>query len=79
MEGSYHSIGTVMKFLRLMQVLEIIHPLLGYSQGSTLFTGAQLFYRMFILIVMIDGEPRMQTKPVIFYLFWVWTTVELVR
>lgn len=35
--------------------------------------------RAVIFFCLIEGEERMQTKPVIFYLFLVWSSIELVR
>ena len=32
-----------------------------------------------MLFAVLEGEPRMQTKPAVFYLFVVWSLVELVR
>jgi very-long-chain (3R)-3-hydroxyacyl-CoA dehydratase len=79
MVGSYTIVGGAAKFLHIMQILEILHPLLGYTRGSALYPGLQLLYKLFIIFAMIDGEPRMQTKPVVFYLFTVWTILEIVR
>lgn len=79
MEGSYTTLGSVMKFLHILQVLEVVHPLLGYTKGSWFFASLQVAYRLFIIIVLLDGEPRMQTKPVVFYLFLIWTASELLR
>lgn len=56
-----------------------MHPLFGYTKSSMLVSFLQTGGRAFILFLMIDAEPRMQTKPVIFYLFLVWSTVEIVR
>jgi len=79
MVGSYSSIGSVLKFLHFLMVLEVMHPLLGYTKGSAFFTALQVAYRLFILIVLLEGEPRMQTKPVVFYLFVIWTIADQCR
>ena len=39
----------------------------------------QVTGRNFILFAMIDYEPRMMTKPVVFYLFIIWGVIEVVR
>lgn len=39
----------------------------------------QVSGRAFVLFAMIESEPRMQTKPVVFYLFLVWSLIEVVR
>jgi len=39
----------------------------------------QVLGRNIIVFCMIEAEPRMWEKPVVFYLFLVWSSVELVR
>ena len=39
----------------------------------------QVLGRNFILFGLVLQEPRLQEQPVVFYLFLVWGTVELVR
>jgi very-long-chain (3R)-3-hydroxyacyl-CoA dehydratase len=34
MEGTYEAVGGAMKFCQLMQFLEIMHPLFGYTKGG---------------------------------------------
>jgi hypothetical protein len=36
MEGSYEAVGGAMKFCQLMQFLEVMHPLFGYTKGGVL-------------------------------------------
>ncbi|XP_066592012.1 very-long-chain (3R)-3-hydroxyacyl-CoA dehydratase [Prorops nasuta] len=79
MKETYSAVGNSMKFIHLLQFLEVMHPLFGYTKGSTLVSLLQVGGRAFVLFCMIDAEPRMQTKPVVFYLFLVWSTVEVIR
>ncbi|XP_065333217.1 very-long-chain (3R)-3-hydroxyacyl-CoA dehydratase 3 [Cloeon dipterum] len=79
MEGTYEAVGPAMKFIQLMQFLEVLHPMFGYTKGSALTPFLQVTGRAIILFVMIEAEPRMQTKPVVFYLFLVWSMIEVVR
>ncbi|XP_028025955.1 very-long-chain (3R)-3-hydroxyacyl-CoA dehydratase [Bombyx mandarina] len=76
---TYEHVGSAMKFLQLMQYLEVLHPMFGYTKGGVLVPFLQVTGRAFVLFIMIDAEPRMQTKPVVFYLFVVWTCIEIVR
>ncbi|CAG2054365.1 unnamed protein product [Timema podura] len=138
-EGTYEAVGGPMKFCQLMQFLEVMHPMFGYTKGGfvipllqvvhisrqlsprmthsadscyanagfayllpdtpthtlntlpdslvenqelrtlSLTSANQVLGRNIILFCMIDAEPRMHTKPVIFYLFLIWSIVELVR
>jgi very-long-chain (3R)-3-hydroxyacyl-CoA dehydratase len=56
-----------------------MHPIFGYTKGGALVPFMQVTGRAFVLFVMIDCEERMQTKPVVFYLFLVWASIEIVR
>ncbi|XP_046746680.1 very-long-chain (3R)-3-hydroxyacyl-CoA dehydratase isoform X2 [Diprion similis] len=76
---TYESVGTAMKFVQLLQFLEVMHPLFGYTKGGFMTPLLQVGARAIILFCMIESEPRMQTKPVVFYLFVVWSSVEIVR
>lgn len=79
MKDTYEYVGNPMKFIQILQFLEVMHPLFKYTKGSPLITFLQVGGRAFILFCMIEAEPRMKTKPVIFYVFLVWTMVEVVR
>ncbi|XP_046428692.1 very-long-chain (3R)-3-hydroxyacyl-CoA dehydratase isoform X1 [Neodiprion fabricii] len=79
MPTTYESVGTAMKFVQLLQFLEVMHPLFGYTKGGFMTPLLQVGARAIILFCMIESEPRMQTKPVVFYLFVVWSSVEIVR
>ena len=79
MPGTYEAVGDAMKFMQILMFLEILHPLFGYTKGGVLMPSIQVCGRAFILFAMIDFEERMQTKPVVFYLFFIWSLVEIVR
>lgn len=78
-QNTYKIVGNAMKFCQLLQYLEVMHPLFGYTQGSTIFPFLQVTGRNFILFCMVDAETRIQTKPVILYLFLSWTLIECIR
>lgn len=75
----YQTTGNAMKFCQLLQYLEVMHPMFGYTKGSPLFPFLQVTGRNFVLFMIIDAEPRTQTKPVILFLFVVWSLIECVR
>lgn len=79
MAGTFAAAGNAMKFCQILQYLEVMHPLFNYTKGSVLMPLMQVTGRNFILFVMIDAEKRMQTKPVVFFLFLIWSSIELVR
>lgn len=77
--GTYEAVGNAFKFIQLIQYLEVMHPIFGYTKGGAMVPFMQITGRAFVLFAMIDNEVRMQTKPVVFYLFAVWALVEVVR
>lgn len=79
MSKIYEAVGNPLKFCQLLQYLEVLHPIFGYTKGGPLVPFFQVTGRNFVLFVMITLEPRMQTKPVVFYVFCIWSLVEVVR
>lgn len=79
MAGTYEAVGNAFKFVQLLQYMEVMHPIFGYTKGGVLVPLMQVSGRAFILFAMIDHEPRMMTKPVVFYLFIIWSVIEIVR
>lgn len=77
--GTYEAVGSAMCFLQLLQYLEVLHNLFGYTSGGVLTALMQMFARSIVLFPLLEGEERMQTKPVVFYLFLTWSFVEIIR
>lgn len=42
MEGTYEAVGHIMKFCQLMQFLEVMHPMFGYTKGGVLMPLVQV-------------------------------------
>lgn len=79
MEGTYEAVGPALKFCQLIQFLEVMHPMFGYTKGGVITPLIQVGGRGIVLFCLIEMEPRMHTKPVIFYLFFIWSLVEIFR
>ncbi len=76
---AYRYTGNVFKMLHLLMFLEVLHPMFGYTRGSVNQALFHVANRNFILLLMIESEPRMQEKPVVCYLFLIYTVGELIR
>lgn len=76
---SWATVGMPIKVAQLIQYLEVLHALVGYTRGSALFPMMQVTGRNFILFGYIDGEERIQSKPIVMCLFIVWSSVEIIR
>lgn len=79
MKDTFMAVGNPLKFIQALQFLEVMHPLFGYTKNSFLISFFQVGGRAFVLFCMIDAEPRIQTRPVVFYLFLFWSIIEIVR
>lgn len=79
MPGTYAAIGPAFKFCQLLQYLEVLHPFFGYVKGGSMMPMIQVSGRAYVLFAMIEQEERMWTKPVVFYLFIIWASVEVIR
>ena len=77
--NAYQAVHNALKFCQLMQILEIFHPLFGYTKGGLMEPIVQVGGRFLVLFCLIEAEPRIQTKPVIFYLILCWSVIELFR
>jgi len=75
----YNLIGNSVKMLSLLSILEVLHPMFGYTKGNVLESGLRVFGRIFVIFALMEGEQRMQEKPVICYLFCIYATNELIR
>ena len=51
----------------------------GYTSGSVAANAGNVARKLAVLFVLIDSEPRMHKKPVVFYLYAIWSVMEVVR
>lgn len=42
MEGTYEAVGPVLKFCQLIQFLEVMHPMFGYTKGTIIIPFIQV-------------------------------------
>ncbi|KAK7116428.1 very-long-chain (3R)-3-hydroxyacyl-CoA dehydratase 3-like [Littorina saxatilis] len=76
---AFDAVGTQIMICQLAAFLEVVHPMLGLVRTGIVAPLAQVLGRNFILFLLILQDPRLQERPIVFYLFLVWGTVELVR
>lgn len=75
----YPSLRNPIKFLNLMQLLEVVHPLIGYTSGSALIPFTQLCGRFFFIFLLIDRQIEVQSHYATFYVLLVYTVSEILR
>jgi len=76
---AHANVGKMFMMLHLMMILEILHPLFGYTSGSVANNAGNVVRKLIVLFVLIDSESRMHQKPVVFYLYIIWSSMEVVR
>ena len=55
MAGTYEAVGSVFKFCQLMQFLEVMHPMFGYTKGNVLipFLQVTVIYLYLYLVISV--------------------------
>lgn len=76
---TYEAISRPIKFMHLLRLLEVIHPLLGYTTGDFMYPAIESAYHFFLLFLVVDCEPAVQSRPVTFHLFLVWSLTQVIR
>ncbi|XP_076443820.1 very-long-chain (3R)-3-hydroxyacyl-CoA dehydratase-like [Babylonia areolata] len=76
---AFETVGTQLMVCQVAAILEALHPMLGLVRTGVVAPLAQVLGRNFILFALILQEPRLQERPVVFYLFVVWSGIEVVR
>ncbi|ESO92520.1 hypothetical protein LOTGIDRAFT_120462 [Lottia gigantea] len=76
---AFEDVGSQIMLCQIIAVLEIIHPMIGLVKTGWIAPLAQVFGINFILFVLIFQEQQLQHAPVTWYLFTVWSFIELVR
>lgn len=75
----YNAIGSVMKYLHFFQFSEIILILIGWRSGAVLPAFMQIVGRLLVINLLIDPEPRLHKEGVLFLLYFIWSSIELIR
>ncbi|KFO97830.1 Very-long-chain (3R)-3-hydroxyacyl-[acyl-carrier protein] dehydratase, partial [Calypte anna] len=76
---TFHTIGDMMHFCQTLAIMEIINSLIGLVRSPLAPTVMQVFGRSFILFVILGSLEEMQSKPVVFFIFYFWSIIELFR
>lgn len=76
---TFHTTADMMYFCQMMAVLEVINPLLGLVKTGFFPAMIQVAGRNVILFVIFGSLEDMQNKPVVFFVFYLWSTIEIFR
>ncbi|CAK6432134.1 unnamed protein product [Pipistrellus nathusii] len=76
---TFHSIADMMYFCQMLAVVEAINAAIGVTKSPVIPSVIQLFGRNFILFIVIGTMEEMQNKAVVFFVFYLWSTIEIFR
>ncbi|MED6242340.1 Very-long-chain (3R)-3-hydroxyacyl-CoA dehydratase [Ataeniobius toweri] len=76
---TFHTAADMMYFCQMMAVLEVINPLLGLVKTKFFPAMIQVAGRNVILFVIFGSLEEMQNKAVVFFVFYLWSTIEIFR
>lgn len=76
---TFHAMSDVMFFCQTLAVLEIFNAAFGLVQTSVFPTLLQVLARNFILFIVFGSLEEMHNRAVVFFVFYLWSTIELVR
>lgn len=76
---TFHTAADMMYFCQMMAVLEVVNPLLGLVKTGFFPAMIQVAGRNVILFVIFGCLEEMQNKPVVFFVFYLWSTIEIFR
>ncbi|KAG5273527.1 hypothetical protein AALO_G00152360 [Alosa alosa] len=65
--------------ITLLAVLEVMNPAVGLVKTGIVPPMIQVFGRNFILFIILGSLDDMQNKPVVFFVFYLWSSIEIVR
>ncbi|XP_069782886.1 very-long-chain (3R)-3-hydroxyacyl-CoA dehydratase 4 isoform X1 [Narcine bancroftii] len=76
---TYYAIGAVMCYCQLLSNLELIHLLTGIEQSPCLPRFLQVTERNVILFVVLSSQEEMQNKHIVWAVFFLWNTLDVIR
>lgn len=76
---TFHTMADMMYFCQTLAVLEIINPLIGLVKTGVLSAVIQVVGRNFILFIILGQLEEMQNEDIVFFIFYLWSTIEIFR
>lgn len=76
---TFHSISDVMFFCQILAAVEVLNAAFGVVKTGVLPVLIQVVGRNFILFIVLGSVEQMHTKPVVFFVFYSWSAIEIFR
>ncbi|KAM7003149.1 very-long-chain (3R)-3-hydroxyacyl-CoA dehydratase [Tautogolabrus adspersus] len=76
---TFHSISDVMFFCQILAAVEVLNAAFGVVRTAVIPTLIQVVGRNFILFIIFGSVEEMHNKPVVFFVFYLWSAIEIFR
>uniref|UniRef100_A0A672J3J4 Very-long-chain (3R)-3-hydroxyacyl-CoA dehydratase n=1 Tax=Salarias fasciatus TaxID=181472 RepID=A0A672J3J4_SALFA len=76
---TFHTMSDVMYFCQALSFVEILNVALGIVHSPIGPTVGQVLGRNFFLFIIFGSLEQMHRQPVVFFVFYLWSFIELVR
>uniref|UniRef100_H3CSM3 Very-long-chain (3R)-3-hydroxyacyl-CoA dehydratase n=1 Tax=Tetraodon nigroviridis TaxID=99883 RepID=H3CSM3_TETNG len=76
---TFHTVSDVMFFCQILASVEVLNAAFGLVRTSVVPTLIQVIGRNFILFIIFGSLEEMHNKAVVFFVFYLWSAIEVVR
>ncbi|XP_043379502.1 very-long-chain (3R)-3-hydroxyacyl-CoA dehydratase 3 isoform X2 [Chelonia mydas] len=76
---TFHTIADMMYFCQMLAFIEILNSLVGIVRSPFIPSFLQVLGRNFVLFIVLGNVEEMQSKAVVFFVFYCWSITELFR
>lgn len=76
---TFYTISDVMFFCQILAAIEVLNAAFGVVRTGVVPTFIQVVGRNFILFIIFGCLEEMQNKPVVFFVFYLWSAIEIFR
>ncbi|CAK6950974.1 very-long-chain (3R)-3-hydroxyacyl-CoA dehydratase [Scomber scombrus] len=76
---TFHTISDVMFFCQILATVEVLNAAFGVVNTGVFPTLIQVVGRNFILFIIFGSLEEMHNRPVVFFVFYLWSAIEIFR
>uniref|UniRef100_A0A3P9IJT6 Very-long-chain (3R)-3-hydroxyacyl-CoA dehydratase n=1 Tax=Oryzias latipes TaxID=8090 RepID=A0A3P9IJT6_ORYLA len=76
---TFHTISDVMFFCQTLAAVEVLNAAFGVVRTGVIPTFIQVVGRNFILFIIFGSLDEMHNQPVVFFVFYLWSAIEIFR
>ncbi|KAM3870696.1 very-long-chain (3R)-3-hydroxyacyl-CoA dehydratase [Diretmus argenteus] len=76
---TFHTVSDIMFFCQILAAVEVLNAAFGVVRTGVVPTLIQVVGRNFILFIIFGSLEEMHNKPVVFFVFYLWSAIEIFR